>query len=202
MSATSISRATLGRLPKYLDFLKNTALKYVSSAIIARELGLGEVQVRKDLGSVCGKGKPKIGYLKKDLVESIEDCIGKNEITKAVLIGAGKLGQALLDYKGFEEFGVRIVAAFDSNRELTVCNNRILPMSELEITCKIDNIQIGIIAVSADSAQSVCDMLISYGVSAIWNFAPCKLEIPSGVTFMQEDLALSLAHLKNKLKCK
>ena len=171
----------------------------VSSAVIARELDLGEVQVRKDLASVCGKGKPKVGYLRKDLLESIERCIGKNAVTKAVLVGAGKLGQALLDYKGFESFGVSISAAFDSNTELTLCNDRILPMSQLEITCKTDNVQIGIIAVGIESAQTICDLLVSCGIKAIWNFAPCELKVPNGIIFMQENLALSLAHLKNKL---
>lgn len=199
MKVNSVSKATLGRLPKYLEFLKSTSLDNISSAVVARELGLGEVQVRKDLGSVCDKGKPKIGYLKKDLIKSIEICIGKDTTTNAVLIGAGKLGQALLDYKGFEDFGVHIVSAFDINEALISENKRISPMSELEATCKLQNIQIGIVAVSASSAQEVCDLLVSYGIRAIWNFAPCEISVPNDVIFVQENLALSLAHLKNKL---
>jgi redox-sensing transcriptional repressor len=197
---TSVSRATLGRLPKYLEHLKGTDLKYVSASIIARELGLGEVQVRKDLASVCDKGKPKIGYLKNDLIESIQACIGKESRANAVLIGAGKLGQALLDYKGFEEYGVSIVSAFDTNEHLVSSNEKILPMSELCDVCKKQAVEIGIISVSAESAQKVCDLLISFGIKAIWNFAPCELTVPLGVAFVQENLALSLAHLKNKIR--
>lgn len=199
MRGNSVSRATLGRLPKYLEYLKGVDLKFVSSAGIARELGLGEVQVRKDFGSVCGKGKPKVGYLRQDLVESIEYCIGRHATTNAVLVGAGKLGQALLDYKGFESYGVYIVSSFDINEKLHSLERRILPMAELEGVCKKHNVQIGIIAVGASSAQEICDLLISNGIKAIWNFAPCVLNVPRDVIFMQENLALSLAHLKNRL---
>ena len=202
MKSASVSKATLGRLPKYLELLKRIEQKYISSAFIAKELSLGEVQVRKDLGSVCGKGKPKVGYLKNDLIESVEICIGRHSVTKAVLIGAGKLGQALLDYKGFEDFGVSIVAAFDTNDSLVKNNDKIFSMSELEAVCKSQRIEIGIVSVGAGAAQEVCDLLVSQGIKAIWNFAPCEISVPEDVVFVQENLALSLAHLKNKLKNK
>ena len=199
MKTKSVSKATLGRLPKYLQFLKEISLRYISSATIARELLLGEVQVRKDLNSVCGTGKPKIGYLTKDLIHSIEKCLGNDDVTNAVLVGAGKLGRALLDFSGFSEYGIKIIAAFDNNEMMLNKNEHILPISEFSDFCKAENVKIGIIAVGEGSAQEVCDLMVENQIRGIWNFAPCKLEIPNGIVFVQENLALSLAHVKNKL---
>ena len=199
MKRSSVSKATLGRLPKYLGFLKGISDKYISSAAIARDLSLGEVQVRKDLSSVSGRGKPKIGYLKSDLISSIEKCLGNNTLTNAVLVGAGKLGKALLDYRGFEEYGVKIIAGFDSNEAIVNEKENILPMSEFEDFCKKENVHIGIIAVGEGSAQGVCDLMLKNKIKAIWNFAPCKLKIPDDIIFVQENLALSLAYLTNQL---
>ena len=73
MIKNQISKATLGRMPKYLEFLKSASQTYISSSAIAKALSLGEVQVRKDLSAICGKGKPKIGYLRTDLIDCIEE---------------------------------------------------------------------------------------------------------------------------------
>ena len=121
MKANQITRATLGRLPLYLNYLKqieSSGTTSISATTIAKALSLGEVQVRKDLASVSGAGKPKVGYESSDLIKRLEDTLGSNSITSAVLVGAGKLGRALLDYNGFEEFGIKIIAAFDSNDEV------------------------------------------------------------------------------------
>ena len=116
MEKCSVSKATLGRLPCYLQhlraILKNND-EYVSATTIAKELSLGEVQVRKDLNSISGAGRPKIGYAVKDLIESIENALGYSNLAKAIIVGAGKLGQALLNFEGFGEYGVEISAAFD-----------------------------------------------------------------------------------------
>ena len=118
MNGCSISKATLGRLPGYLQYLKSLPEARgatISATVIAKELSLGDVQVRKDLAAVSGAGKPKVGYVRAKLIRDIECHLGNERVTHAVLVGAGKLGRALLDYDGFEEFGVRIVAGFDNN---------------------------------------------------------------------------------------
>lgn len=204
MERNAIPRATLGRLPMYLEYLRKLPEgggETVSSTAIARGLSLGEVQVRKDLASVSGKGKPKIGYIKSGLIKNIEDCLGYNDLTPAVLVGAGKLGCALLDYDGFEKYGVKIVAAFDcSERKLERHNiDKVLPAAQLEDFCHNNNVRIGIITVGEGSAQIVCDSMVKSGIVAIWNFAPCKLNVPEGVIMKQEDLALSLAYLNSQL---
>ena len=205
MKANQITRATLGRLPLYLNYLKqieSSGVRSISATTIAKALSLGEVQVRKDLASVSGAGKPKVGYESSDLIKRLEDTLGSNSITSAVLVGAGKLGRALLDYNGFEEFGIKIIAAFDSNDEVirfSKTSKDILPISTLSEYCIANNVKLGIITVGQGSAQQVCNMMEQSGIKAIWNFAPCNLEVSDGILVKNENLALSLAHLSNQL---
>ena len=204
MDKCSVSKATLGRLPNYLEYLRNLPpdkVPYISATAIAKHLGLGEVQVRKDLAAVSGAGKPKLGYVTAELVEKLEECLGCNQVTSAVLVGAGKLGRALLQYDEFEKYGVKISAAFDSNERAISLGSKteILPMNQFEYFCKNQNIKLGIITVGEGSAQAVCDQMVKSGITAIWNFAPCKLKVPIGVLLQNENLALSLAHLNNQL---
>ena len=204
MEKVSVSKAALGRLPSYLSYLKELSpekVPYISATTIAKELKLGEVQVRKDLAAVSGAGKPRLGYVTEELIEKLEDCLGYNQLTFAVLVGAGKLGRALLQYDGFERFGVKISAAFDSNEKVINLDSKteILPMNQFEIFCHKHNVKLGIITVGEGSAQTVCDQMVKSGITAIWNFAPCKLKVPSGVLLQNENLALSLAHLSNQL---
>ena len=204
MSSSSVTKATLGRVPHYLKFLKelpDDGFEYISATHIARELELGEVQVRKDLNAISGAGKPKLGYVTEELIQKLEDCLGCNRMTSAVLVGAGKLGKALLDYSGFEKFGVKIIAAFDSNEMALSLSGKvdILPISQFEQFCKEHNVKLGIITVGEGSAQTVCEQMVSSGIEAIWNFAPCKLNVPAGTLVQNENLALSLAHLNNQL---
>ena len=205
MDKCSVSKATLGRLPSYLEYLRNLPpdkVPYISATAIAKHLGLGEVQVRKDLAAVSGAGKPKLGYVTAELVEKLEECLGCNQVTSAVLVGAGKLGRALLQYDEFEKYGVKISAAFDSNERAISLGSKteILPMNQFEYFCKTKNIKLGIITVGEGSAQAVCDQMVKSGITAIWNFAPCKLKVPIGVLLQNENLALSLAHLNNQLR--
>ena len=204
MDKSGITISTLGRLPHNLQFLRELSvddLPYISATVIAKKLSLGEVQVRKDLSAVSGAGKPKVGYKTVDLIKTLEAHLGQGDMTNAVLVGAGKLGKALLEFDDFEDYGVKIIAAFDCN-ETAIRYNRsieILPMNDFDEYCKQNNVRIGIITVGEGSAQSVCDKMIESGITAIWNFAPCNLEVPDGILLKQERLALSLAYLNNKL---
>lgn len=201
----TLSKATLSRLPSYLKYLRELSdigSTRVSATAIATALSLGEIQVRKDLASVSSRGRPKIGYTVSELIEDIEAKLGLGQMTDAVLVGAGKLGRALLDYDGFEEYGVRIVAAFDSNDRVIRMNKTekdILPFSMLDEYCKSKSIRLGIITTGSGSAQEVLDRLCECGVTAVLNFAPCKLTVPRGVVVKNENLALSLAHLNEQI---
>ena len=202
MNGYSIPKATLGRLPQYLEYLRTLPeiRRTISATAIAKALSLGDVQVRKDLASVCGAGKPKIGYETDKLITDIESHLGYKRLTNAVLVGAGKLGRALLDYDGFEDFGVKIVAGFDCNETvLTKGTKDILPIRDIEVYCREHDVKLGIITVGQGSAQGVCDKLVESGIKAIWNFAPVTLKVPNGVLLKQENLALSLAYLNNQI---
>ena len=205
MNGFSISKATLGRLPLYLQHLKSlpdAVGMTISATTIAKGLSLGDVQVRKDLAAVSGAGKPKVGYEKAKLIDDLERHLGYEKLTSAILVGAGKLGKALLDYDGFEEYGVKIVAAFDCNEQVIKRGMRekaILPIKELETYCNEMDVRLGIITVGQGSAQDVCDRMVACGITAIWNFAPCALKVPASVILKQENLALSLAHLNNQI---
>ena len=205
MERSNVTKATLGRLPQYLQFLNGLPpgqYDHISATTIARMLSLGEVQVRKDLAAVSGLGKPKVGYRTSELITDLEDALGCKKLTPAILVGAGKLGRALLDYNGFEEYGVQIAAAFDCNEQVLRMNKtskEILPISSLKKYCTENGIRIGIITVGSGSAQDVCDQMLEAGITAIWNFAPCQLKVPDNVLVKQENLALSLAHLNSQI---
>ena len=202
MNGYSIPKATLGRLPQYLEYLRSLPeiRRTISATAIAKALSLGDVQVRKDLAVVSGAGKPKIGYETDKLISDIEWRLGYKRLTHAVLVSAGKLGRALLDYDGFEDFGVKIVAGFDCNETvLTKGTKDILPIRDIEVYCREHDVKLGIITVGQGSAQDVCDKLVESGIKAIWNFAPVTLKVPNGVLLKQENLALSLAYLKGQI---
>lgn len=201
-----ISRATLKRLPTYLSYLKalpSEASANISATALAAGLHMGEVQVRKDLALVSDGGRPKIGYNREHLIADIENFLGYGNSNDAVLIGAGKLGRALLGYGGFAEYGLNIVAAFDANDTLIGTTNGgkpIMHLSRLGEVCQRYKIKIGIITVPAEYAQGVCDLLIENGILAIWNFAPKHLNVPDGILVQNENMAASLALLCKHLK--
>ncbi len=202
MNGYLIPKATLGRLPQYLEYLRSLpeARRTISATAIAVALSLGDVQVRKDLAAVCGAGKPKIGYETHKLIADIESHLGYERLTNAVLVGAGKLGRALLDYDGFENFGVKIIAGFDCNETaLKKGAKDILPIKDIASYCQEHDVKLGIITVGQGSAQDVCDKLVESGIKAIWNFAQVTLKVPNGVLLKQENLALSLAYLNNQI---
>lgn len=211
MEEKKVSKSVLKRLPGYLAYLKNLpeeAPTHISATALANALGMGEVQVRKDLAIVSDGGRPKIGYQRESLVTDIEQFLGYDNTTDAVLIGAGKLGLALMGYSGFEEYGLNIHAAFDTNptQEKTDDGQPIYHISKLEHFCKVHKVLMGIITVPASQAQEVADRLIACGVKAIWNFAPVHLDVPPTILVQNENMATSLAvlsvHLRAQIKDK
>ncbi len=209
MERKEISKAVLKRLPGYLAYLKNMpegSSAYISATALANALGMGEVQVRKDLAQVSDGGRPKIGYLRERLIDDISQFLGYDNTTDAILVGAGKLGQALLDYSGFDAYGLNILAAFDIKPAATHTEGGrpILPMEQLERFCRANKVLMGIITVPAQHAQEVCDRLIACGIKAIWTFAPVHLDVPDHILVQNENMATSLAvlsmHLQAQIK--
>lgn len=199
----TIPRQTFKRLPEYynlLSALKNLGIENVSSAMIADALNLNHVVVRKDLALASEKGgRPRKGYNTATLITDIAQELGYYNVRDAVLIGAGRLGHALLSYEGFKHYGVEILAAFDLDGQEAASAKPILPMSELDSFCKNHNIRIGIITVPAHAAQKACDLLIGCGILAVWNFAPVHLTAPDNVYVQNENMAVSLSMLSQHL---
>lgn len=205
-----VSKQALSRMPFYLEYMRTQKANgeaFISAPMIARELGLNEVQVRKDLALVSQSGgRPKTGYPAQELIRDMEQFLGYTDTEDAVLVGVGALGRALLSYQGFSHYGLRIIAAFDSDPNLygtTLRGTKVLPIEKLTELCSRMHIRIGIIAVPKSEAQQVCNQLSEGGILAIWNFAPVHLRVPPHILVHNENMAASLAllskHLKKKL---
>ena len=204
-----ISKSVLKRLPGYHAYLKsiqNPDSPYISATAIANALDMGEVQVRKDLAMVSDGGRPKVGYVREHLIEDIEQFLGYDNTTDAILVGAGRLGQALLGYNGFDEYGLNILAAFDIRPETKRKDSGkpILPLDQMVPFCQEHKILMGIITVPTEFAQEACDRMIQAGIKAIWTFSPTHLDVPDHVMVHNENMANSLAilsmHLQAQMK--
>ena len=203
----SISHQAFSRLPQYLHYLKQlqqNGVLIVAAPAVARALRLHDVQVRKDFAAVSStSGKPKTGFPVSGLIADMERILGYHDVQQAVLVGVGYLGRALLSYKGFEQYGLDIVMAFDTDSAVSgqqICDKHVLSPSQLSDMCRRMNIHIGIITVPAAQAQVVCDQLVAGGVLAIWNFAPVHLAAPDNILVQNENMAASLAMLSKHLK--
>ncbi len=201
------SKATISRLPVYLRFLRDKLKagdENISSTVLADELRLNAVQVRKDLSLVSSaSGRPKLGFNLRELIESIESFLGLRNTHDAVLCGVGSLGSTLLKYEGFKNYGLNIVAAFDTDAGVVgkkINGISVLSYDALPSTVRRLNVQVGILTVPKAAAQNAADTMAKSGIRAIWNFAPAHLSLPDNVVVKNEDLAASLAVLSKRLE--
>lgn len=204
METTKISRKLLQRLPLYLNHLKTLpqSSDQISATAIAAALGLGHVQVRKDLAKISVEGRCRTGRSREKLIEDIERYLDFTSATGTIVVGTGKLGQALMDYSGFSESGLNVMAGFDRNpaEKQSESGKPIYSLNRLESFCKCYDVRIAIIAVPGEEAQAVCDELVACGIRAIWNFAPVRLKVPEHVALQSENLTVSLSALRMQLK--
>lgn len=197
---------SLQRLPLYLRQLKQYQREGVEKASctrIAQDLGLISVQVRKDLSMTGIAGRPKVGYNIDELINRIESFLGWDKQRKAVLVGAGALGGAILGYAGFVEHGLSICAAFDVDKNKIGTSIRSCPvysLDDLEKFVEQNQIVIGIITVPQSVAQLVTDKMVKAGIRAIWNYSPVRLNVPSNVVCETVQLSSSFAVLSSKVK--
>ena len=202
----SIPKPTLERLPVYYRVLlhcQETGVQYISSGDLGLRSGFDNAQVRKDLNHIWSGGRPGLGYEVEKLANCLADFLGLRNNTDAILVGAGRLGAALVGYPGFGSYGFTIVAVFDSDAEKTgrsLYGRPIMPMHRCADLIKRLGIKIGIITVPAESAQAVADTMVEAGVQAIWNFAPLRLEVPKEVMVRSEDLAVGLTTLSYHIR--
>lgn len=206
-SAINVPKPTLQRLPAYLKYLRTISefnnSDNISATVIANDLMLNEVQVRKDLAFVMkGKGRPKTGYTTTELISEIEIFLGYRNTKSALIAGAGYLGKALLAYKGFANYGLDIIAAAETNPDIigtSINGKKIIAFTEMAEFCQKNDVHIGIIAVPSCNAQTVCDKMIESGILAIWNFSNIHLKVPADILVQNEDMASSLAVLSTFL---
>ena len=192
---------SLQRLPVYLNYLKSLGnQKYVSSGGIAAALGMGEVLVRKDLAYTSAAGRPRVGYLKDELIAALEDYLCCNGKRSAVLIGAGALGRAVLSYGGFKNYGIEISAAFDTDPEkigTQIAGKPVYGLEDLEKQVSALNAEMAVLCVPNTAAQQIADRLTSCGVKAILNFAPVLIRTADSVAVRNIDVAANLAILSS-----
>jgi redox-sensing transcriptional repressor len=189
------------RLSLYLRQLETFHRKErrtVSSRQLGESLGLTDAQVRKDLAYFGQFGHPGIGYRVPELIAHLKKILGTDKVWNVLLVGAGNLGRALMMYKGFNAKGFRLVAVFDA--DTTKVGKKQGPfvvqgLSELTETVQRQAIRLAMIAVPADSAQSVVDTLVAAGVSGILNFAPASVNVPPNVALNAVDLSVQLEQL-------
>jgi redox-sensing transcriptional repressor len=173
------------------------------SGFLAGLLNVDETLVRKDLAAVGIAGRPHVGFATGEIILRLQHILGLSQITDAILIGCGSLGSALLRYPGFNKYGLRITAAFDSDHRKAgqpVGDYVVLPMEKCRSIIDTFRVKVAILAVPANVVQDVTEWLVARGITAIWNFAPVQLKVPGHVIVRNENLAVGLAQLIHQLK--
>lgn len=196
-----IADSTVRRLSIYLRFLEDfeeTGLATVSSEELARRGGTTSAQVRKDLSLFGSFGKRGLGYSVPELATSLREILGLGREWRVIIIGAGKIGAALAQYRGFRQRGFTILAAYDTNPEKvgrTLEGIPVRDMSDLERDVATDVPDIAVLATPNEGAQAVLDRVVKAGIKAVLNFAPSQLHAPADVTVRTVNMAMELEGL-------
>ncbi len=189
---------------RYLtEVRKPNAPPSVVSAEIAAALDIDPTQVRKDLGAIGLRGMGRVGFDAAEVVRTIRSVLAFDQEHAAIVIGVGHLGGALMAYKGFAQYGLRIVAAFDNDaakvgEEISGC--RVRHMRTLRAYLERHGVQLAILTTPASVAQRVANRLVALGIRAIWNFSPTRLTVPPEVFVRNEHISLGLSQLAYHLK--
>lgn len=196
------SDATISRMPLYLrelQQLQRAGQTRVQSGVLAKRLGLNDSQVRRDLSGFGSLGQRGVGYDVKGLIQTIQNTLGSDRSWNVILVGVGNLGRALSGYRGFEQQGFRLVAAFDSDPSkigTSLGNLTIRPLEDIDEIVQSEAVELAIVSVPASAAVSVTQRLEIAGVTGILNFAPVTVSKPqSSTTVVNVDLAVELQRL-------
>lgn len=176
----------------------------VTSAQIAEVLDIDPTQVRKDFSAIGILGMGRVGFDVCEVCRAIRSVLGLDQEYKAVLIGAGHLGGALLAYSGFERYGLNIVAAFDNDKDRIGCEIAgctVKPTKMLKPFLRRNKIRLAILTTPVEVSQELADRVVSAGVKAIWNFTPTRLAVPPDVLVRNEHISIGLSEITYHLKC-
>lgn len=199
--SNNIPDIVIGRLPIYLRALNRLAQEgheVTSSHELGQRLGISSAQIRKDLSHFGGFGKQGTGYQISYLQDKLRQVLKVNREWEVALVGAGDLGNALAHYKGFSDRGFRIACIFDSAPDKigkTRGDFVIQGMHEIIMTIKTRGIKMAMIAVPAEYAQEVADILVEAGILAILNYAPISLNVPDNVRVQYIDPVLHMQRM-------
>lgn len=194
----SLSKAAAFRLSQYLRCIPPGGLGTVSSSHLADFVGVSDAQVRRDIAALGHLGQRGIGYDATALADAIRRTLGINRSWSAVLVGVGNLARALLRYRGFRQQGFEIVALFDSDTSKIGQNIEgltVLPVESMSARVRAMKVELGVLTVPADAAQSVADTLGGAGVKGLLNFAPALLRVPPHVSLVSVDLSVQFEQL-------
>lgn len=201
METKDISQAVVKRLPRYYRYLGElleSGVERISSNELSKRMRVTASQIRQDLNNFGGFGQQGYGYNVKYLYAEIGKILGLDKKHNVIIIGAGNLGQALANYVAFEKRGFMIQGIFDINPKLegvTIRGIHIYTMDKLKAFIKENDIQIAALTIPKSEAKSIADILVSYGVKAIWNFAHTDLSLPEDVVIENVHLSESLMRL-------
>ena len=196
-----IADSTVRRLSAYLRFLEDfegRGLATISSDELARRGGTTSAQVRKDLSFFGSFGKRGLGYSVPELAGRLREILGLERQWKVIILGAGKIGAALVAYRGFRQRGFHILAAYDSNAGKVGTTLEGIPVrhiDQLEKDVSKDSPDIAVITVPAENAQAVVERVVRAGIKAVLNFAPIQLQVPADVTVKNVNMAMELEGL-------
>jgi len=191
---------------RYYRFLSESSFKKppqtVTSAQIAEALDIDPTQVRKDFSAIGLMGIGRVGFDVCEVCRAVRVQLGFDQRHDAILVGTGHLGTALLAYSGFERYGLQIVAAFDSDKDIIgseIAGCDVKPMRAMKPFIKKHEIRLAILTTPRQVAQKLADRLISSGIKAIWNFAPTRLTVPPDVLVRDEHISLGLSEIAHHL---
>jgi len=203
-----VPEPTLRRLPGYLSFFKvlqASGVKKVSSSLISNTFKMDATLVTKDLSYTGIKGKTKIGYDVDTLINTIIGFLEFNTKEKAFIFGIGNLGKALIKYEGLKNYGLQIVAGFDTDPQVvhaTFNDVKVFSLDEFRDLSKKMKVRMGIITTPDHKAQEVADLMIAWGIKAIWNFTPQSIKVPDDIIVENTSIYSDLAVIINRLNLK
>lgn len=206
MTRKFISKNQINRYPIYLNYLKSLSFSnedFISNKQISNALNINLEVVKKDLAAISSnKGLPRIGRKVIDLIDDIEKFIGIKNTLNAILIGAGHLGKALLNFDEFKSTGLNIVGAFDVNPllyEIDINGVNVYPMEKIEDFIEKHDVSIAILTIPSSVAQDIVNRLEKTDIKAIWNFAPVNLVSKNDIIIETTLLSQSYANIYHQL---
>jgi redox-sensing transcriptional repressor len=205
MPQNKVPNAVVQRLPgyyRYLSTLEEIGLVRISSHELGKRMGLTASQIRQDINCFGGFGQQGYGYNVVELRARIGEILGLTRAYRTIVVGAGKIGQAISNDQSFRDMRFTIEALFDVRADIVgqmVNGLPVYPLSGMKDYLKRNSIDIGVITTPKSAAQSVCDQLIEGNVKAIWNFAPVDLVVPTGVPLRSVHLSDALLVLSYHL---